>query len=379
MKIAVFYCIRFSGAKRVVQEHVKGLRSLGNAVDIYTTDSASDIFDPGKFADNKYLYNFNPKVLKLPILERIKADFVDTFLSLRLLHKQIAKDIDSRKYDIVLVHTDINTQAPFLLRYLKTKNVYYCLEPLRNAYEYSLRLKGNFSPINFLYENLNRWIRKNIDRQNALAANAILTLSLFARERIIAAYDLYSKVSYLGVDDALFKQLKIKKKRQVLFVAEKQPIYGYDLAQKAMSLIPVGIRPQLKIVSWKHKNGDRLSDRELVTLYNQSLVTLSLSRFDTFGLVPLESMACGVPVIALNVAGYRETIIDKKTGYLVDFDPSEMAEKIVFLLENENIREEMGQKGRKWVEDKWTWKNKIKDLDEMLRAFAKIDIYKWIF
>ena len=161
MKIAVFYYIKFSGAKRVVQEHVKGLRALGNVVDVYTTDSALDIFDPGKFADNKYLYNFSPTKLNVPILKRIKADFIDTFLSLRLLHKKIAKDIDSRKYDIVLVHTDINIQAPFLLRYLRTKNVYYCLEPLRNAYEYSLRLKGNFSLVNIFYENLNRWIRKN--------------------------------------------------------------------------------------------------------------------------------------------------------------------------------------------------------------------------
>ena len=315
-----------------MQEHVKGLKALGNFVDVYTIDEALDIFDPGKFADNKYIYSFNPRVLNIPILKRIKADFIDTFLSLRLLHKKIAGEIDAKKYDIVLVHTDINTQAPFLLRYLQTNNVYYCLEPLRNAYEYSLRLKGNFSFINLFYENLNRWIRKNIDRKNTLSAKNILTLSLFARERIIAAYDLYPQVSYLGVDNAIFKPLKTKKQKQVFFVAEKYPIYGYDLAQEAISLIPADIRPKLKIVSWKSNNGDRLSDKELAGLYNESLITLSLSRFDTFGLVPLESMACGVPVIALNVAGYRETMVDRETGYLVDFDPKAIARKIIFLI-----------------------------------------------
>jgi len=371
MKIAVFYYIKFSGAKRVVQEHVKGLKALGHSIDLYTTDNASDIFDPGIFADNKYLYNFNPKALGIPVLKRIKADFIDTFLSLKLLHKKIAKDIDSKKYDIVLVHTDINTQAPFLLRFLKTNNVYYCLEPLRNAYEYSLRLRGKFSLINLFYENLNRWIRKNIDRKNTLSAKNILTLSLFARERIIAAYDLYPKVSYLGVNESVFKPFGVKKQKQVFFVAEKYPIYGYDLALEAIRLIPAAIRPKLKIVSWKSNNGDRLSDRELAMLYSESLLTLSLSRFDTFGLVPLESMSCGIPVIALNVAGYRETMINGEMGYLVGFDPSEIAKKIVFLMENGSVREKMGKAGRQWIEDKWTWEKQIKKLDAMLKEFVK--------
>lgn len=371
MRIAVFYYIEFSGAKRVVMEHVKGLRALGNIVDVYTTDSALDIFDPGKFANNKYLYSFNPITLKVPILKRIKADFIDTFLSLRRLHKKIAKDIDEKKYDIVLVHTDINTQAPFLLKYLKTKNVYYCLEPLRNAYEYSLRLKGNLSPMNFFYENVNRCVRKNIDRQNTIAANAVLTLSLFARERIIAAYDLYPEVSYLGVDESIFKPLNLKKKKQVFFVAEKQPIYGYDLAEKAMSMIPKNIRPKFKIISWKKNNKERLSDKELVRLYNESQVTLSLSKFDTFGLVPLESMACGVPVIALNVAGYREIVENGQTGYLVEFNPQEIAQKIMHLINNPNEAEKMGRMGRDWVEKEWKWDKQILKLEKYLLNLAK--------
>ena len=47
MKIAIFYNVAFSGAKRVVLEHVKGLKLLGHTVDIYTTDQANDNFDPG--------------------------------------------------------------------------------------------------------------------------------------------------------------------------------------------------------------------------------------------------------------------------------------------------------------------------------------------
>ncbi len=374
MKIAVFYDIAFSGAKRVVKEHVKGLRSLGHVVDVYTTDKAIDDFDPGIEANNKYFYPLqNQKKTRIKMFNRLINDYFYTFHILRKIHKIIAKDIDTKEYDIVLVHTDISTQSPFLLRYLKTQSVYFCLEPLRNAYEYSLRFKEKVSILNVIYENINRWIRKNIDRKNTLFAKHILALSLFGRERIIAAYDLYPQISYLGVDEKKFKPKKIKKKKQVFFVAEKQYIYGYDLAEKAMSLIPKNIRPSFKIVSWKKNNSERLTDEELVDIYNQSLVTLSLSRFDTFGLVPLESMACGVPVIALNVAGYRETIKDNITGFLTDFDPQEIANKIIYLLNNLDKVEEMGKNGRKWIEEQWTWDKQTKQLEKILINFVNKD------
>lgn len=370
MKVAVFYNISFSGAKRVVKEHVKGLRTLGHLVDVYTTDEAIDAFDPGIEANNKYYYStINKKIIKVKMLNRLIQDYFYTFYKLRNIHKIIAKDIDTKNYDIVLVHTDISTQSPFLLRYLRTKSVYFCLEPLRNAYEYSLRLKQDVSIFNIMYENLNRWIRKSIDRKNTLFAKYILALSLFGRERIIAAYDLYPKISYLGVDEKIFKPKKIKKKNQIFFVAEKEYIYGYDLAEKAMNLIPINIRPTLKIVSWKKNNSERLTDEELVNIYNESLVTLSLSRFDTFGLVPLESMACGVPVIALNVAGYRETIKDNVTGFLTDFDPQEVADKIIYIINNLDKGKQMGDSGRKWIEAKWTWDKQVQHLEQILKEY----------
>ena len=370
MKIAVFYYVNFSGAKRVVAEHVKGLVALGNTVDVYTTDSHKDIFNPGLYASNVYLYNFSPRKFNVSVVKRVKEDFYDTFFVLKNLHRKIAMDIDKAGYDIVLLHTDIHTQAPFLLRYLKTKNVYFCLEPLRNAYEYSLRLAGDFSIFNKAYETLNRWIRKNIDRENTLSADHVVTLSLFARERIIASYDLYPEISYLGIDESVFKPIKIDKKKQILFVANKEFIYGYDLAKKAVDRIPKKIRPELKIINWKKHNSERISDVDLVRTYNESLIVLSLSRFDTFGLVPLESMACAVPVIALNVAGYRETIVDSRTGYLVDFNPEEISEKIVNLISNQNSAREMGENGRKWILDKWTWRMRVKRLNDLLQKYS---------
>ncbi len=367
MKVAIFYNLHFGGAKRVVFEHTRGLRRLGHSVDIYTLDRETDVFSPGLAANKEYKYNYLPLSMPIPILSRVLLD-LQVFFKLKNLHRKIALDIDSRGYDVVLVHTDTFTQAPFILRFLKTRNVYFCLEPLRIVYEYSLKISKQLSWFNKAYEAINRMIRRRIDQENARSADFTLAISLFGREYMINAFDLYPKISYLGVDQAIFRPLAVKKKNQVLFVAEKEYIYGYDLAKEAMKLIPENKKPSFKVV-FGTKKDRRISDEELIKIYNESLVTLSLSRFDTFGLVPLESMACGTPVIALNVAGYRETILNNKTGFLTDFNSYEIAKKITRFIDDPLLSAKMGKEGRKWIEDNWSWGKILCNLEILLKEF----------
>ncbi len=177
-----------------------------------------------------------------------------------------------------------------------------------------------------------------------------------------------SKVSYLGVDIDKFKNLNIPKKNQVLFVGQKLKMNGYDYAQDAINLIQKKSRPKLKTLSISGNKDERLTDEEIAKLYNESLVTLSLSNFDTFGLVVLESLACEVPVVAFNVAGYRETMINGKTGFLVDFDPKEIASKIMYLMNRQEKLIQMGKAGREWVEKNWTWDKQISNLETLLKS-----------
>lgn len=366
MRIAVYYNLNFGGAKRVVKEHVKGLVSLGNEVDVYTIDRFHDIFDPGNYASHEYRYTYKPIRVNIPFIKRLMHD-ISTFTLLKHLHKSIAQDIDKRNYDIVLAHTDTLTQSPYLLRFLRTPSVYFCLEPLRMVYEYSLRIPTSWSVINKIYEYINRLIRKNIDRENARSASFTTAISYFAREYMIHAYDLYPKISYLGVDTHQFFPVTQKKKNQILFVAEKESIYGYDLAEASINYVPEAIRPQLKVLSWTKDAAKRLSDEEVIKLYSESLVTLCLSKYDTFGLIPLESMACETPVVALQVAGYRETVLDGQTGLLADFDPKDIGEKITALLQDKKLSDTMARHGRVWVEKNWTWDIHVKKLHCILQ------------
>ena len=102
----------------------------------------------------------------------------------------------------------------------------------------------------------------------------------------------------------------------------------------------------------------RVSDNELSKYYALSdLVVLpSITMGEAFGLVLLEAMATGKPVIASNLPGVRTVIDNGLNGYLASpKDIEELASKIVFLLENEDVRLSFGHEGRKKVEEKYAW------------------------
>lgn len=370
MKIAVYYNLNFGGAKRVVFEQVKGLSQKGHDVDLYLITDERDIFDPIKYARNIYTYKYSNELISLNIFTRLQQD-ISIFTKLRNLHKKIASDIDRNKYDIALVHPDKFTQAPFILRFLKTTSIYYCQEPLRIAYEYSLRFNENVIFIKKIYEEISRLVKKSIDRVNTRSSSYTIASCYHIRERMIESYDVYPWVCYPGIDSNIFKPLKIKKVNQVVFIGDKNQYNdGYDLAYASLRLLSSKIRPRLKIISWKKNNNERLSDLDLVKIYNESLAVFCLSRLETFGLVPLEAMSCGIPVIATRVSGHRETIIENKTGYLVDFNPKEIAFFLSMLISNHDLAQKIGAKGRKWILKRWTWKKCNERLIEILEKIS---------
>lgn len=369
MKIAVFYNLAYGGAKRAVQAQVRELSKLGHWVDVYTIDQEKDNLSPETFAKNEYKYKFTPFIFPLPIISRFISD-LSVFFLLKNLHRRIAQDIDRRKYDIVLAHADYYTQSPFILRFLKTKSAYYIMEPLRIVHEYVLRVPASLGLLNKIYENINRFIRKRIDIENARSSTFHLSISFLGKFYASQVYNVDSRVSYLGVDDELFRPQGIKKENQILFVAPKDYIFGYNLALDALNLIPKNKRPELKVIFGGEKE-KRITDLEIAREYSVSLATLSLSRLDTFGLVPLESMASETLVIAANMSSYREIINEGKTGIFTEFDPEELAKKILFVINNKAICLKMGEEGRKTIKKMWTWEKRAKELESLLNEFIK--------
>jgi len=102
------------------------------------------------------------------------------------------------------------------------------------------------------------------------------------------------------------------------------------------------------------------------------LLVLPSTRSEIFGLVLVEAMACGKPVIATNLPGVRTVVDDGINGFLVTpGDIDELAEKIQCLLENPDMRAQFGKKARQKVETRYSWKEIGRHLEEIYRGVLR--------
>lgn len=97
-----------------------------------------------------------------------------------------------------------------------------------------------------------------------------------------------------------------------------------------------------------------------------NIVVLPSLLSESFGIVLIEAMACGRPVIASNLPGLRSVVTDEMEGLLVPpGDSDALAEKIRFLLDNPQKQRELGIRGRAKVESKYAWPQIIPRLIRM--------------
>lgn len=93
-------------------------------------------------------------------------------------------------------------------------------------------------------------------------------------------------------------------------------------------------------------------------------VFLFLTKREGFGNVSLEAALAGVPVIAADVTGAKDTVLDGKTGYLVNpNDPDEVAAKLERLLSDPELRKRLGENGKAWGEANFSNKDIWQEMD----------------
>jgi D-inositol-3-phosphate glycosyltransferase len=110
--------------------------------------------------------------------------------------------------------------------------------------------------------------------------------------------------------------------------------------------------------------------------YNAADVCVVPSYYESFGMVAVESMACGTPVVASRVGGLASTIMDGETGYLIPWRcPEPFAERLELLLHSDELRASFGRAAREAVE-RFRWANvgaAVASLYEDLLARGELD------
>ncbi len=105
---------------------------------------------------------------------------------------------------------------------------------------------------------------------------------------------------------------------------------------------------------------------ELKNYFQASNMFVLPSLSESFGKVLVEAGAAGLPAVASATTGAQEIIQDGENGFLVGIgDKKAMQEKILLLLQNEKLAEEMGQKARSMAEEKFNWRWQIEAVVKM--------------
>lgn len=132
---------------------------------------------------------------------------------------------------------------------------------------------------------------------------------------------------------------------------------------KSLNLIKqvtfLGARPHKDVLIWMRK----------ADIFCLPSITSVSGDAEGLGMVFLEAAACKVPTVATLHGGIPEVVIDKKTGYLVpEKDVKKLADKLLLLLENEDLRNEMGLEARNMVEVKFDIKKQTQKLEALYKV-----------
>ena len=122
----------------------------------------------------------------------------------------------------------------------------------------------------------------------------------------------------------------------------------------------------------------RVSEEEKVRLMQQAWVFVNPSMVEGWGITTVEANACGTPIIAANVPGLRDSVINPHTGFLVPHGNSQvMADRITEVISDGPLRSEMGQEARRWAQE-FDWERTSNQFLELVnQTISLIPMRAW--
>lgn len=104
----------------------------------------------------------------------------------------------------------------------------------------------------------------------------------------------------------------------------------------------------------------------LEELYSMSDLMLLLSQKESFGLVALEAMACGVPCIGTNVGGIPEVILNGETGFICELgDISDIANKAIYILTDDTLHKYFSNRSVNVVKERFNGELIVKQYEDL--------------
>ena len=402
MRVAIFHNLPSGGAKRALFEWTRRLASK-HEIDVYSLATANHGFcDIRPFVVQHTVYDFNSHGLfrspfgRLNQLQRWR-DLGD----LERLNRRIAGQINQGSYDVLFANTCMFTFIPALLQYVKIPSVYYLHEPFGSrffrGFERPYGKKGGwrekldrFDPLIRLYHGRLAFIQERSVRRTT----RLLSNSHFTGESIQDEFGRESEFCPLGVSLSDFQTAESSQQDGfIVSVGEMSPRKGFDFVVESLGKIPADQRPPLKLacnivhedeLAYIKKLAEGMGVKldvlvgldigQLRDLYSRAQLCVYAPVREPFGLVPLEAMACGIPVIGVREGGVQESVVHEKTGLLVERDAGQFGQAIQRLLTNPDLAQAYGRNGREHVVKNWNWEKSVSILESHLTECAGLHV-----
>ncbi len=243
---------------------------------------------------------------------------------LRIFSAKAFESLDLREYDVVI--SSSNAYMAKAVRVPNGVHICYCHTPPRSLYGYTTMTNWKKNPVFRLGGFLINHFMRVIDYYVAQEVDHFIANSQETRRRITKFYRRESTVINPPVDVPEATP-SAKKREYYLYVNRlalaKHPELAVEVCSELeLPLKVVGTGPMLDELKAQAgpsvKFFGAVTDEKLHTLYANAKALLYPVEDEDFGIVPVEAMGHGVPVIAHKSGGPRETVLDDKTGILFE-------------------------------------------------------------
>lgn len=305
--------------------------------------------------------------------------------------------IKSHTPDIILAHASGSLPSAILLKIFRgIKVIYYCLEPPRMFYDLYKQTKTRLPIFKKFIFILATPFLKSLDRFLVNKTDALFTHSFFNKKIIQNIYKKKDiKVIYPGIDikrysnlsnkNNLKEKLGLQNKTVLLSVGKLHPRKNFELQIRTMKklirvfknihLLIIGNGPhrkQLEGLSQRLGLTDYITftgfvpDKELPNYYQISDIFLFTAYREPFGIVIIEAMSVGKPVIVPKDGGALEFCQDYKNSLLfTQGSVNDLYQKIKYLIENPNKRREISKEAIRKAQT-FTWGRCYKEVREII-------------